>query len=110
MHTIPIGCFCRVIAPPDGACLTCTCPDCGATGRFGAPITHREGCSPEPDRVTGLPCSVAGCTSVDALDSQMWWEGCGHLYRTAAFCRDHPLRALRPSPCQTCGKTSHLRH
>lgn len=38
----PIGCFCEIMEV--GACLTCTCPDCGEFGRFGATIQHT--CSP----------------------------------------------------------------
>lgn len=42
----PVGCFCDLMSEPSG-CLTCTCPDCGRVGRFGAPIKHLEDCSPE---------------------------------------------------------------
>lgn len=39
----PIGCFCGIM-PISSGCLTCTCPDCGAFGRYGAPILHAESC------------------------------------------------------------------
>lgn len=39
----PAGCFCLIMEAPD-ACLTCTCPDCGAVGRFGISIVHGESC------------------------------------------------------------------
>lgn len=38
----PIGCFCHIMG--EKGCLTCTCPDCGAFGRFGAPISHVAPC------------------------------------------------------------------
>jgi len=38
-YRAPAGCFCGIIHS-SLACLTCTCPDCGAHGRYGAPITH----------------------------------------------------------------------
>lgn len=40
---VPVGCFCLAMAEPD-ACLTCTCPDCGAAGRFGVSLVHAPGC------------------------------------------------------------------
>lgn len=39
----PAGCFCSIMTAP-AACLTCTCPDCGQVGRFGAPIVHAAPC------------------------------------------------------------------
>ena len=39
----PEGCFCQHL-PELRGCLTCTCPNCGATGRFGVSIEHEPGC------------------------------------------------------------------
>ena len=39
----PAGCFCGLMHS-SLACLTCTCPDCGAFGRYGIPFAHTAAC------------------------------------------------------------------
>lgn len=45
-YPTPAGCFCGIL-PSTGACLTCTCPDCGGFGRAGVPIAHSITCYDE---------------------------------------------------------------
>lgn len=81
----PVGCFCSILAAPS-ACLTCTCPDCGAAGRFGAPIAH------------GWPCRCPDC---GAPVAERYVDG--NVVFTCTGChREHAERR-----CYLCGQRVH---
>lgn len=59
----PVGCLCHLHDAPK-ACLTCTCPDCGRTGRFGVGMIHRPLCGKDGSE-SAMRCYDCGTAHPD---------------------------------------------